>query len=158
MNRPIRLVFLFFIIIMTFQSDETIFANKEDFRTKIDEYIKTEPHLKGASIGISIRDQETGEIIYDHHGSLRLRPASNLKIFTAISALSILGENHTFLTEIWTDGEIEGMALQGNLYVKGKGDPTLTPKDLKAISNELKKLGITTIKGNIYADDSWYDD
>src|SRR5690606_3936198 len=120
MKRTLLFVYLFFVIIIIFQTNETIFAKKDDFRTKIEEYIKTQPHLKGASIGISLRDQKTGEIIYEHQGSLRLRPASNLKIFTAITALSILGENHTFLTEIWTDGKIEGNALKGNLYVKGK--------------------------------------
>ena len=48
--------------------------------------------------------------------------------------------------------------LHGNLYLKGQGDPTLLKKDLKTFASELTAKGIRTVNGNIYGDDSWYDD
>src|SRR5699024_7067937 len=70
----------------------------------------------------------------------------------------VLGEDYRFTTEILTDGEIADKTLTGDLYIKGKGDPTLTAEALKTMVNELKEKGIERITGDIIADDTWYDD
>jgi len=127
-------------------------------KDQLDVYINNESLLKGALIGISIRDAETNENLYDHMGDTRLHPASNMKLLTVAAALDVLGEGYSFKTEIHTDGSQEGHTLHGNLYLVGKGDPTLLPEDLDTFAEKLKLLGITTIEGNVIGDDSWYDD
>src|SRR5699024_3161373 len=112
----------------------------------------------GAITGVSIRSGETGELLYSHFGETRLRPASNMKILTSIAALETLGADHRFTTEVLVDGELDGNVLEGNVYIKGYGDPTLLPEDLDQFAKDLKAYGIQTITGNIFADDSWYDD
>src|SRR5690625_7434257 len=57
--------------------------------------IKNEPALQGAQIGISIRDGQSGEVLYDNLGDIRLRPASNLKLLTTAAALATLGEDRS---------------------------------------------------------------
>lgn len=125
---------------------------------KIMQYIKAEEKLKGALVGIEVKDATNGEIIFEHMSDTRLRPASNMKILTTVAALSALGENYTFSTELLTEGCIEEGQLCGNLYLKGKGDPTLLTSDLKILTEKIKAAGINTIKGDIIGDDSWYDD
>jgi D-alanyl-D-alanine carboxypeptidase/D-alanyl-D-alanine-endopeptidase (penicillin-binding protein 4) len=127
-------------------------------KKEINAYIKNEPKLVGALIGISIRNARTGEKLYDHMGDTRLRPASNMKLLTATAALSILGPDYTFSTVIAVTGSRQGHQLQGDLYIKGKGDPTLQLSDFQQIAGQLRTLGIKEITGDIIADDTWYDD
>lgn len=125
--------------------------------TKLEAILQDE-RIDGAVTGVSIRKADTGEVIYSHLGDIRLHPASNMKLLTSIAALETLGKDYRFKTEVWTDGSVRGKVLQGNLYLKGKGDPTLLKEDFDQLAKDLKELGIDSIKGNLIADDSWYDD
>ncbi|WP_449354028.1 D-alanyl-D-alanine carboxypeptidase/D-alanyl-D-alanine endopeptidase [Virgibacillus natechei] len=127
-------------------------------KNQLNKYIQNESKLNGALIGISIRSTETGGELYEYMADTRLTPASNMKLFTAAAALSVLGKDYTFSTEIGTDGSLKGNKLLGNLYVIGKGDPTLLPADFENLAEEIRELGILEIEGDIIADDTWYDD
>ncbi|WP_438823870.1 D-alanyl-D-alanine carboxypeptidase/D-alanyl-D-alanine endopeptidase [Bacillus sp. JJ1566] len=133
-------------------------SNQNQVFAQLNQLVMNEPNLKGAIAGISVRSAKSGEILYQHAGDVRLRPASNLKLITAATALSALGENFQFSTEILTDGKLDGNKLTGNLYLKGKGDPTLLQEDLDVLAKKIKQSGVEVIFGNVIADDTWYDE
>jgi serine-type D-Ala-D-Ala carboxypeptidase/endopeptidase (penicillin-binding protein 4) len=134
-------------------------VQKADWKDKLDNYIAQHPKLQGAIIGVDVCEAATAHNLYHHNAGTRLHPASNMKCLTAAAALETLGKDYVFPTEIWIDGEIVNQELQGNLYIKGMGNPTLLPKDLEQFAEQLYHLhGIQSISGHVMADDGWYDD
>ncbi len=117
-----------------------------------------DPKLQGGITGVSVKKADTGEALYSHMSDIRLRPASNMKLLTGAAALDVLGPDHRFSTEVVTAGQQKGPVLKGDVYLKGKGDPTLLERDLVSFAKELKKQGIQKIQGDLYADDTWFDD
>ena len=149
---------LSFVPLAHYMDDEEAHANPEEaLHAKITKVLSHDD-LKGAVTGISVRDAQTGTIIYEKNGDTRLRPASSMKLVTGAAALRLLGDDYRFKTEVYTDRKPRNGVLLGDLYVKGYGDPTLTTDDLDRISEQLKKQGINKIKGNLVSDDTWYDD
>lgn len=133
-------------------------ANTSVALSKKLDVILADPKLQGGITGVSVRNATTGESIYSHMSDIRLRPASNMKLLTGAAALDVLGPDYRFKTEVATTGKQKGSTLQGDVYLVGKGDPTLLQSDLVKFADQLKQQGIKTIKGNLFADDSWYDD
>ncbi|HEY4550409.1 MAG TPA: D-alanyl-D-alanine carboxypeptidase/D-alanyl-D-alanine-endopeptidase, partial [Bacillus sp. (in: firmicutes)] len=166
-----RCFWLFYIILVVFLPIPVLATSMEvieeagqlginktsPLKAKIDAILKNEL-LDGAVTGVSIRKADTGELVYSYFGETRLHPASNMKLLTAAAALETLGPEYQFTTEVWANGRIEGNILQGDLYLKGKGDPTLLKADLDQFAKDLKTSGIHQINGNIVGDDRWYDD
>ena len=103
---------------------------------QIQSILKSEP-LIGSSIAISVRKSTNGELLYSSNGDMRLHPASNLKLLTAAAALETLGKDYQFTTEVWINGRIKDNVLKGDLFLKGKGDPTLLKEDLDLFAKDL---------------------
>ncbi|WP_251027753.1 D-alanyl-D-alanine carboxypeptidase/D-alanyl-D-alanine-endopeptidase [Bacillus sp. ISL-41] len=129
-----------------------------ELSAEINKLLTSEPVLDGALAGVSIRSAEDGGLLYEHIGNTRLQPASVLKMFTAAAALSVLGEDYRFTTEVLAHGRINGGTLEGDLFLRGMGDPTLLPADFDEMAKRLKSKGINKVTGDLVADDSWYDD
>ncbi|AKO93598.1 D-alanyl-D-alanine carboxypeptidase/D-alanyl-D-alanine-endopeptidase [Priestia filamentosa] len=125
--------------------------------TKIEQVLQHKD-LKGAISSISIKKAKSGEVLYEKNSSVRMKIASNMKLFTGAAALETLGEEYKFHTELWHDGKVKNGVLKGNLYLKGKGDPTLGLQELQQFSALLHEKGIKKIAGNIIGDETWYDD
>ena len=106
---------------------------------------------------ITIREMESGKILYSKNGEKLIRPASTHKLLVSAAALDLLGADYRFVTKTYIDGPIENGVLLGNLYLQGGGDPTLLPVHLESFANGLEKMGITKITGALIADDTWFD-
>lgn len=125
---------------------------------KLNNFLLNKCNSKGDVLGISVRSGTSGASLFDYYASTRLQPASNLKILTAAAALRKLGPEYTFQTELHMGGEVVEETCHGNVYLVGKGDPTLQEKDYKQFVASLKEHGIRNISGDFILDDSWYDD
>lgn len=85
-----------------------------------------------------------------------MNPASTMKLFTTYAALELLGPSFRWKTGFYTDGEVKNGVVNGNLYLKGFGDPKLNMERLWLLLRDLKSNGITTIKGNLVLDRSYF--
>ena len=98
--------------------------------------------MKSVVSSVTVRKASTGEVIYQANSDRKVTPASTLKLLTSAAALETLGEEYRFKTDLLTDGHIEKGVLNGNLYLRGQGDPTLLKKDLDQFAVTLSKLGV----------------
>ena len=119
--------------------------------SSLDQTVKS--NLGTKNISVSLRSLQTGNVLYEYNGDFGVKPASTLKLLTAATALDVLGPNYRFKTEVYVDGNIENNVLQGDLYIKGGGDPTLQKENFLTFAVALKRNGIRTITGNVYGDD-----
>jgi len=113
--------------------------------------------LRKNNFGIKIYSLDRGESLFELRDKQLFIPASNSKILTTAIALETLGPNYRFPTRLFTDGTLKGDVLEGNLYIKGYGDPKFVTEQMWLLVNELKNLPLKKITGNIIGDDSFFD-
>lgn len=106
------------------------------------------------NVSVSLRSLQTGNVIYELKANTPMKPASTLKLLTGSAALATLGENYRFATEFYIDGKVVGNVLNGDIYIKGSGDPTLQTSDFLQFAKALKSEGIRKINGQLYGDDT----
>ncbi|MFC4337264.1 D-alanyl-D-alanine carboxypeptidase/D-alanyl-D-alanine endopeptidase [Salininema proteolyticum] len=119
--------------------------------------ILADPRLDGSQTSVMAENLSTGELLYDRNGGDRLLPASNLKLFTSAAAMDRLGPDHRFTTDLLHTGAIEGGTVDGDLYLRGEGDPTATAADYRALAADLAAAGVTEVDGDLVADDTAFD-
>jgi len=112
-------------------------------------------------------NSETGKVIIDVNSQKAMAPASNQKLLTSAAALALIGPDVVLHTYLEYTGTIQNGVLQGDLFIRGEGDPTLgscafdtancMDRQTMRWVDAVKKLGITKIDGNIIGDDSYLD-
>jgi len=102
-------------------------------------------------------DLATGQTLFARNADRSLAPASNEKLTVTYAALVELGTSYRFRTALLGVGAQEENVWHGDVFLKGYGDPTLTPAELEGLAVQLADLGITRIDGRVLADESWFD-
>ncbi|BBP75570.1 D-alanyl-D-alanine carboxypeptidase/D-alanyl-D-alanine-endopeptidase [Pseudomonas gingeri NCPPB 3146 = LMG 5327] len=90
------------------------------------------------------------------NADVSVNPASTMKLITTFAALEMLGPNHQWKTEFYTDGTLSNGILQGNLYLKGGGDPKLNMEKLWLLMRDLRANGVTQVTGDLVLDRSFF--
>lgn len=118
--------------------------------------------------GVIVVSLARGDTLYEQGADELLLPASTMKLYTASMSLERFGPAHQFRTEILRDGELlaDG-TVTGSLYLKGAGDPSLSPRyaswndgvrPMDAIADLVVASGVKRVTGDIVGDASAYDD
>lgn len=116
------------------------------------------PATKTADVSVYAKLLSNGQVLYARNVNDPMTPASTMKILTAEAALIYLGGDYRFSTQLLTDAKnVKNGVLQGNLYIVLSGDPTLTYDDLTELMNGLRSHQIQAIAGNVYIDNTAYD-
>ncbi len=84
-------------------------------------------------------------------------PASVIKVLTTYASVLKLGFDYRWPTKFYTTGTLQNGVLQGDLLIKGFGDPTLNAEDLEKITSEIREEGIREIRGDIVIDRSYFE-
>lgn len=123
------------------------------------------PYMRGASFSLVVKDVQEGRTVYCYDTDRLQSPASVLKTVATATALEILGEDYRYPTALEYDGILENGTLEGNLYIKGSGDPSLGSSHFALGQNKflstwiaaLQKAGIKHITGSVISDESIFD-
>jgi len=107
--------------------------------------------------GITVVPLDDGPALVSHHAQAAFNPASTMKLVTTYAALSLLGTDYRWTTSILLRGRIEGDTLEGDLVLRGGGDPKLVVEDMTELVARLRAGGLRAIRGNLVIDDSLYD-
>ena len=140
--------YLFLTLILWF----SIAAVAQDsLRVKLDSLLR-DPMFETSQVGLMVYDLTADSAIYAYNHRQLMRPASTMKLVTAITALDQLGCKYEYATRIYYDGIITDSTLTGNIYCVGGFDPTLTSDDVVTLAECVRKLGVDSIRGLLVAD------
>ncbi|KSG57829.1 hypothetical protein AO953_04885 [Pseudomonas aeruginosa] len=92
-----------------------------------------------------------------YNADVSVNPASTMKLFTTYAALEMLGPTYQWKTEFYTDGQLKNGVLNGNLYLKGGGDPKLNMEKLWLLMRDLRANGVTKVTGDLVLDRSYFN-
>ena len=110
-----------------------------------------------SQVGLMVYDLTADSAIYCHNERQLMRPASTMKVVTAIAAIDRLGGSFQFKTTLSYTGAIEDGVLNGDVYLVGGFDPRFNSDDMSSFVDGIRRMGIDTIRGRIVADKSMKD-
>ncbi len=131
-------------------------APDQDLPVQLQELVRSGP-LAFSHAGVEVMSLSDGHILFASHAHELLNPASDTKLFTSAAALSRLGPDYRWTTEVFLDASLDHGVERGNLTLRGKGDPSLVSERLWEIAAELWHQGLRQVKGDVVLDDSFFD-
>jgi D-alanyl-D-alanine carboxypeptidase/D-alanyl-D-alanine-endopeptidase (penicillin-binding protein 4) len=108
-------------------------------------------------IGLFIQGVDDDRPVVAFRADRFLNPASVIKLATTAAALDLLGQGYRWSTEVMYTGTIKEHTLNGDLYIRGNGDPYLTPERFWRLLNRIYIAGIHRINGDVLIDNSYFE-
>ena len=113
--------------------------------------------VPASAMSVVVEQVGNPEPLIAWNASRPMLPASTMKLVTTFSGLSILGPDFRWRTTAYADGPVDpDGTLQGNLYIKGTGDPKLVPEELIDLVDKIRKAGIKRVAGGLVLDKSYF--
>lgn len=132
--------------------------------------LRHELAIAGSGSGAYVYDVSTGTPLFAERSTVAHPPASVEKLYTATTALELMGPQETLSTAVLGVGHLDpGGHWVGNLYLHGGGDPTFgspffiglhyggVGATVTRLALEVKRAGIRSVSGNIDGDESFFD-
>ncbi|MGA9165345.1 MAG: D-alanyl-D-alanine carboxypeptidase/D-alanyl-D-alanine-endopeptidase [Thiobacillus sp.] len=108
-------------------------------------------------VAVLVQPLDAAEPVLSLNADAAMNPASVMKLVTSFAALHQLGPRYTWATDVWANGPIRDGVLEGDLIVKGTGDPTLTLERMWLLQRELRARGVRQIRGDLVLDTSHFE-
>lgn len=120
-------------------------------QTRLDSLTK-DPLLERTQLGLMVYDLSADSALYGYGARQTLRPASTMKLLTAVTALDLLGSGYAYRTYLYYRGTIAQGVLSGELWLVGGMDPLFDETDMHIFAETLHRVGVDTIRGTIMQD------
>lgn len=120
-------------------------------RERLDTILR-EPPLGSTRVGIEVMQASNGDVLFAHNAKLHFNPASNTKMLTTAAALSRLGGDFSYVTALYGPEPDEKGVVNGDLVLRGSGDPSFVSADLADLGRQLVERGIFQIDGDLIVD------
>jgi len=139
-------------------------ASLTDLQSRLEAQV-SDPRFAAAVWGVKIVSLDTGRTLYAHAPDRRLSPGSNAKLYVAALALDTLGGDYRVRTPVFASAPVDAAgAIQGNVIVSGRGDPSCDPRRLQQdflaafdpYVAVLKNAGVRRIAGDVVADATYF--
>jgi len=116
-------------------------------------------------VSARIIEVASGRVLYSLGADEPLIPASVNKVVTSVAALESLGADAEFVTRIYARGAVREGRLEGDIIIRGGGDPNISGRFYNGDAMELVRKwvaivaasGIRTVSGGVIADDTIFD-
>jgi D-alanyl-D-alanine carboxypeptidase/D-alanyl-D-alanine-endopeptidase (penicillin-binding protein 4) len=130
----------------------------QSMQSKLDSLIANDPLLETSQLGLMVYDLTADSSVYQYQHRQTMRPASTMKVVTAIASLDRLGGDYQLKTQLCYTGEVVDSTLWGSLYLVGGMDPMFGINDLRNFAERVRQLGIRSLRGSIVTDRSMKDE
>ena len=117
-----------------------------------------DPLLEQTQLGLMVYDLSVDSAIYRYGSRQTLRPASTMKLVTAITALDLLGRDYHLRTSLLYQGKVKGHTLVGDVFLVGGMDPLFDETDMRVFVETLRRMEVDTISGRIVCDTSFKEE
>src|SRR5690348_3249245 len=121
-------------------------------------------HTRRGQWGVIVVSLSRGDTLFESNPDAMMQPASTMKMYTSVLALDRFGPDHHFATTVLRDGQLSSDGvLQGNLYLRGDGDPSLSPRfwgtlnPMDSLAHLVVNAGVRRVRGNIVGDATAFD-
>jgi D-alanyl-D-alanine carboxypeptidase/D-alanyl-D-alanine-endopeptidase (penicillin-binding protein 4) len=106
---------------------------------------------------IYVEDLETGDVVVRWNEAVPRNPGSTIKMLTTLAAIDVLGPTYTWQTDVYALGPVADGTLQGDLLIKGHGDPFMVTERVWQMLRRIRQAGINEISGDLILDDSYFE-
>jgi serine-type D-Ala-D-Ala carboxypeptidase/endopeptidase (penicillin-binding protein 4) len=109
------------------------------------------------NVAVYVKEVNAREPLVSINADKSMNPASVMKLFTTYAGLELLGPGYTWKTEVYAGGEIRNGSLNGDLILKGSGDPKLTVERFWLLLRQLRERGLQSVRGDLILDRSLFE-
>ena len=126
-------------------------------RDRLAAAIAARPALEKARIAFAVQDLATGQDLVSRDPDRGMTIASNAKLLTSVAALLGLGGGFRWRTAVFATPPDDKGLVTGDLYLRGRGDPTLSVAALQKLAADVAARGVREIEGRLVVDTSYFD-
>jgi serine-type D-Ala-D-Ala carboxypeptidase/endopeptidase (penicillin-binding protein 4) len=112
--------------------------------------------IPDANTAVFVQAVNANQPLLSVNADKQMNPASVMKLVTTYAALELLKPTFRWKTEVYRDAVIENGVLNGNLIIKGYGDPGFKEDEFRRLLLSLRQQGLQEIKGDLVIDKSYF--